>query len=78
MAAPIFTTIFEPANANHKPFAAWRGRINTRANALGNAKQWCRIFGEAKILRADGSVLRYWMDEGTLRQRTYRNVIVAH
>jgi hypothetical protein len=65
-----FTTTINPyTNPAHQTLTGWGGRRFAQAYA--------RQHGEAKVWLASGKVLRYWLDEGRLRQRTYHNVIVT-
>ena len=67
--ATVFTTWINPyTNPSHQSLRAW----GTRAKA----QSYARHHGEAKVWLANGNVLRYWMDAGKLRQRTYRSVVV--
>jgi len=77
------TTHFDARVAWHRTQAQWgqsldvdRGTPHTRART---AARW--YYGEAKLLRPDGAVVRYWVEEdGQLRQHTYpaRDVIVTN
>ena len=77
------TTHFDPRVAWHRTQAQWgqsldvdRGTPHTRART---AARW--YYGEAKLLRPDGAVVRYWVeDDGTLHQRTYaaRDVMLTN
>jgi hypothetical protein len=68
-----FTTIFDHANDAHRELKHWRSSSSTWQNT---AKRYARTYGEAKVWKADDSVVRYWRDEdGRIRQRTYRHVL---
>jgi hypothetical protein len=75
-----FATTFDYARTSDSTLEDWRraGQYNARS-ARAEAKAWAKPYGEAKILRADGSVVRYWRETGpdgslVIRQRTYRTV----
>ena len=74
MANPL-TTIFDASNPHHRTVQQWAhpGSRTWQTEAKAHA----RAHGEAKVCRADGSVVRYWLDEGTMRQRTYHNTSPA-
>ena len=61
-------TYFEPNNDAHRTVAEWRQAWSGKTWQF-NVKAYARLYGEAKVLRADGSVVRYWMDGGTLCRR---------
>lgn len=69
------TTIFDHANEGHRELKAWRSAASTWQNT---AKRYARTYGEAKVWRADDSVVRFWRDGDTIRQRTYHKVIHAN
>jgi hypothetical protein len=80
--AMAYTTSFTFGDPSHRTLAAWRdgdltyrGPRCPRYSPYWAAKWYAHQHGEAKVLRAEDSVVRYWIDEGTLRQRTYRKVI---
>ena len=68
-----FYTSFDVNSPDHRTVPAWR-----QADAGGNwrigAKRHAARFGEARVLRADGRVIRFWREGQGIRQRTYTNV----
>jgi hypothetical protein len=70
------TTIFDASNPDHRPTAGWRYPLAFTWEH--NAKAHAKAYGEAKVWRADDSVVRYWLDNGKIRQRTYHKVIHTH
>ena len=69
-------TTFDTNNSTHATVAQWRWRAHgTTRTWRGQARVTARLLGEAKVLLANGHVLRYWRDEdGRIRQRTYTRV----
>jgi hypothetical protein len=83
MAAAIFTTTFDALNPAHRTLGEWRRMSlypadHVYVRPVTTAKRYARVHGEAKVLRADDSVVRYWLDEGKVRQRTYRSVVMVN
>jgi hypothetical protein len=72
MARNPFMITFDPANDAHRDLPHWRSWDGK--SAWANAKAYARAHGEALVFQANGHVLRYWDDEGSLRQRTYNRV----
>lgn len=73
MARNPFWTTFDPRNPAHRTVREWRNPgIQTWQ---GRARAYAAVHGEAKVLRADGSVICYRPDcDGIIRQRTYTNI----
>ncbi len=76
MARNPFTTTFDYRNKAHRTVREWRSpglqTWQTRARA------YARFHGEAKVLRADGSVVHFCRTvDDTIRQRTYTKVIMV-
>ena len=83
MAAPIFTTTYDADNPLHRTMQEWgRSRMyggsGRDVSPHTTAKRYARSQGEAKVLLANGAVVRYWLEEGKLRQRTYRSVAMVN
>lgn len=68
------TTIFDHADPGHLALPVWRN-FEPDGKWLKQARWYARTFGEAKVWKADGSVVRFWREDGKIRQRTYRNII---
>ena len=71
-----FVTTFDPRNQAHRTVRDWRqpGLQTWQARA----KAYARFHGEAKVLRADGSVVHFCRTlDHTVRQRTYTKVIMV-
>jgi len=84
MAARLLATTFKSVgNPAHRPVSGWRTPLYATEEDItprswqSNARAYARTYGESKVMRADGSVVRYWRDEGKVRQRTYRVVFAA-
>lgn len=83
MAAPLLTTTYDALNPLHRTMQEWRrSRMYQEGmrdvSPQTTAKHYARVHGEAKVLRADGSVVRYWLEAGKIRQRTYRSVVLVN
>lgn len=52
----------------------WR-TMDTRVSWRTTAKRYARQHGESLAVLANGHVLRYWVDEGKIRQQTIRQSI---
>ena len=71
-----FVTTFDYRNQAHRTVREWRSPGLQTWQA--RAKAYARFHGEAKVLRADGSVVHYVRTmEHTIRQRTYTRVIMV-
>lgn len=76
MARNPFTTTFDPRNPAHRTVREWRNPGIQTWQA--RAKAYAAVHGEAKTLRADGSVVHYTKtEEDTIRQRTYTKVLMV-
>ena len=73
MARNPCTTIFDHANPGHLEVKHWRSHGPHCWEVY--ARQYARQYGEAKAWKADDSVVRFWNDDGTIRQRTYHKVV---
>jgi hypothetical protein len=71
-----FTTTFDPTNPAHRLVSGWSrdGKFSWQHTA----RAYAQVTGEAKALRADGSVMRFFREDGIVRQRTYRQVLIAY
>ena len=69
------TTIFDRQNPHHRTVAEWDNTGSRRWKT--EARDHARAHGEAKLMRADGSVIRYWLEEGKIRQRVYKKVVLG-
>jgi hypothetical protein len=65
------TTTYDHNNEAHRTLPAWRNDAPD-GNWLAEARRYALAHGEAKVWKADGVVMRFWRDEGRVRQRTYR------
>lgn len=78
MAVPM-TTTFDHANPAHRTVKGWRYADLNKAWRT-NARAYAATHGEAKVWRADDSVVRFLAEErqdGTVmvHQKTYRSVV---
>lgn len=71
-----FTTTFDYRNQAHRTVQEWRGPgLHTWQT---RARTYAAYHGEAKVLRADGSVIHYFRTrDDTVCQRTYTKVIMV-
>ena len=76
MARNPFLTYFDPRDQAHRTVREWSpARSQTWQT---RARAYAASHGEAKVLRADGSVVHYQRtSEGTVRQRTYTKVVMV-
>lgn len=79
------TTWYTPGDPAHRTVSEWRAATVVRRGsgvvAVGRwqtaARRYARVHGESKALRADGRVVRFWLEGGVVRQRTYHKVVMA-
>lgn len=74
MARNPSTTMFDVRDPAHRTVREWRHPGIATWHLM--ATVYARTHGEAKVLRADGSVIVYRRaPDGTVRQRTYQQVV---
>lgn len=69
------TTIYDHTNPAHRELKVWRQQSTSSWQTT--AKRYARAHGEAKVWKVNDTVVRYWLDDGKIRQRTYHKVMHA-